>query len=101
MLQVADLPDPLGIRQIHRELDENLVLDRVTVPLGVLGVIFEARPDAVIQIASLAIRSGNGALLKGGREANLTNKAIMHALKDGLSNSDVNVSKYIDVTIEP
>ncbi|WP_320674395.1 glutamate-5-semialdehyde dehydrogenase [Prochlorococcus sp. MIT 1341] len=89
MLQVADLPDPLGIRQVHRELDENLVLDRVTVPLGVLGVIFEARPDAVIQIASLAIRSGNGALLKGGSEALLTNEAIMKALKEGLHSSEV------------
>ena len=65
--QVAELADPLGRRQLHTELDQGLVLERVTVPLGVLGVIFEARPDAVMQIASLAIRSGNGALLKGGR----------------------------------
>ena len=64
--QVAALEDPLGSRQLHRELNERLVLERITVPLGVLGVIFEARPDAVIQIASLAIRSGNGAILKGG-----------------------------------
>ena len=69
VLKVSDLPDPIGKRQLHRELDENLILERVTVPLGVLGVIFESRPDALIQIASLAVRSGNGALLKGGSEA--------------------------------
>ena len=54
--QVAQLPDPLGVRQLHRELDQGLMLERISVPLGVLGVIFEARPDAVMQIASLAIR---------------------------------------------
>ena len=63
--QVAALADPVGRRQLHRELAAGLVLERITVPLGVVGVIFEARPDAVIQIAALAIRSGNGALLKG------------------------------------
>ncbi len=87
--QVANLPDPLGNRQLHRELHQGLVLERVTVSLGVLGVIFEARPDAVIQIASLAIRSGNGAILKGGSEAQLTNQAIMEALHNGLSDSEI------------
>ena len=87
--QVAALQDPLGSRQLHRELNEGLVLERITVPLGVLGVIFEARPDAVIQIASLAIRSGNGAILKGGSEANRTNRAVMEALKEGLADSVV------------
>ena len=87
--QVAQLSDPLGVRQLHRELDAGLVLERVSVPLGVLGVIFEARPDAVMQIASLAIRSGNGAILKGGREASRSCAAILEALREGLSNSDV------------
>ena len=87
--KVASLPDPLGQRQLHRELDDDLVLERVSVPLGVVGVIFEARPDAVMQIASLAIRSGNGALLKGGREARSTNEAVMEALKAGLATSPV------------
>ena len=87
--QVAALQDPLGARQLHRELDQGLVLERVTVSLGVLGVIFEARPDAVVQIASLAIRSGNGAILKGGSEANRTNQAVMEALKEGLAQSHV------------
>jgi glutamate-5-semialdehyde dehydrogenase len=65
------------------------VLERLSVPLGVLGVIFEARPDAVMQIASLAIRSGNGALLKGGREARRSCQAIMAALQRGLAASAV------------
>jgi glutamate-5-semialdehyde dehydrogenase len=82
--QVAALADPLGRRQLHTELDQGLVLERLTVPLGVLGVIFEARPDAAIQIASLAIRSGNGAILKGGREASRSCAAIMAALRQGL-----------------
>ena len=87
--KVAALPDPLGRRQLHRELDQGLVLERITVPLGVVGVIFEARPDALMQIASLAIRSGNGAILKGGSEASCTNEAVMKALQQGLSQSDV------------
>jgi len=87
--QVAALPDPVGRRQLHTELDTGLVLERLSVPLGVLGVIFEARPDAVMQIASLAIRSGNGALLKGGREANRSCAAILAALQEGLAGSAV------------
>ena len=87
--QVARLPDPLGVRQLHRELDDGLVLERLSVPLGVLGVIFEARPDAVMQIASLAVRSGNGALLKGGREASRSCAAILSALRQGLAGSAV------------
>jgi glutamate-5-semialdehyde dehydrogenase len=87
--QVAALADPLGRRQLHTELDEGLVLERLSVPLGVVGVIFEARPDAVMQIASLAIRSGNGALLKGGREASRSCTAIHAALQRGLAASAV------------
>jgi glutamate-5-semialdehyde dehydrogenase len=87
--QVAALPDPIGRRQLHTELDAGLVLERVTVPLGVVGVIFEARPDAVMQIASLAIRSGNGAILKGGREASRSCAAILEALQAGLAASAV------------
>jgi glutamate-5-semialdehyde dehydrogenase len=87
--QVAALADPIGRRQLHTELDTGLVLERVTVPLGVVGVIFEARPDAVMQIASLAIRSGNGAILKGGREASRSCAAILEALQAGLAASPV------------
>tara|TARA_Y100001978_G_scaffold201278_1_gene219279 strand:+ start:285 stop:1595 length:1311 start_codon:yes stop_codon:yes gene_type:complete len=87
--KVRDLPDPVGQVQINKRLSEGLILQRKTVPIGVLGVIFESRPDAVIQISSLAIRSGNAAILKGGSEANQTNKAIFNALQYGLNKSSI------------
>ncbi|NJL48033.1 MAG: glutamate-5-semialdehyde dehydrogenase [Leptolyngbyaceae cyanobacterium SM2_5_2] len=82
---VAKLPDPGGTVQIHRELDTGLILKRVTCPLGVLGVIFESRPDAVMQISSLAIKSGNGLILKGGKEAVQSCTALVAAIKVGLA----------------
>jgi len=86
---VAELPDPIGKIQLHRELDTGLVLKRVSCPLGVLGVIFEARPDAVIQISALAIKSGNGVILKGGQEAIHSCKALVQAIHQGLVNAEV------------
>jgi len=85
--KVGDLADPVDQVQIKRELSKGLILERKTVPIGVIGVIFESRPDAVMQISSLAIRSGNGVMLKGGSEANLTNTAIVKALQQGLNES--------------
>ena len=82
---VAKLPDPIGVVQIHRELDQGLELKRISSPLGVLGVIFESRPDAVMQIASLAVKSGNGVILKGGREAVRSCQAIVTAIRQGLT----------------
>jgi glutamate-5-semialdehyde dehydrogenase len=83
--QLAASVDPLG-RTLHRtELDEGLELERVTSPLGVLLVIFESRPDAVIQISSLALRTGNAVLLKGGREAAHSNAALVACVRDALS----------------
>ncbi|MBV5260496.1 glutamate-5-semialdehyde dehydrogenase [Synechococcus moorigangaii CMS01] len=83
---LINLPDPVGHLQIHRELDQDLVLKRVTCPLGVLGIIFEARPEALIQITSLAIKSGNGVILKGGKEAiqscTILTEIIQTALQD-------------------
>ena len=85
--KVGDLADPVNQVQIKRELSKGLILERKTVPIGVLGVIFESRPDAVMQISSLAIRSGNGVILKGGSEANFTNASIVKALQEGLNES--------------
>ncbi len=82
---VMGLADPIGVRQIHRELDQGLILERRTCPLGVVGVIFEARPDAVPQIVSLGIKSGNGVVLKGGSEAVNSCAAIMNAIYAALS----------------
>lgn len=86
---VAELADPVGTVELHRELDSGLVLKRVSCPLGVLGVIFEARPDAVMQIAALAIKSGNGVILKGGQEALHSCQALVRAIHQGLSQSQV------------
>eukprot|EP01103_Thecamoeba_quadrilineata_P014444 TRINITY_DN4316_c0_g2_i2.p1 TRINITY_DN4316_c0_g2~~TRINITY_DN4316_c0_g2_i2.p1 ORF type:complete len:633 (-),score=137.13 TRINITY_DN4316_c0_g2_i2:58-1956(-) len=77
--QIADAPEPLGRVQLRREIANGLVLEKVTVGLGVLLIIFESRPDALPQIAGLAIRSGNGLILKGGKEAFHTNR-LLHAL---------------------
>ncbi len=74
--EVCAQPDPLGQTQSATELDDQLHLYRVTVPIGVIGVIFESRPDALVQIASLCLKSGNAALLKGGREATVTNQTL-------------------------
>jgi glutamate-5-semialdehyde dehydrogenase len=89
MRDVGELADPIGTVQIHRELDTGLVLKRITCPLGVLGVIFEARPDAVMQIASLALKSGNGVILKGGQEAVRSCQAIVAAIHQGLAKTAV------------
>ena len=78
--QLVGLPDPLGKVTLHRELDEGLVMQRVTVPIGVIGVIFEARPDALVQIASLCLKSGNCAILKGGSETAKTNRALFSVI---------------------
>ncbi|OKH25198.1 glutamate-5-semialdehyde dehydrogenase [Hydrococcus rivularis NIES-593] len=87
---VKKLPDPVGQVQIHRELDEGLILKRITCPLGVLGIIFEARPEALIQITSLAIKSGNGVILKGGKEATRSCQTLVKVIKQGLANTKVN-----------
>ncbi|HEY9828294.1 MAG TPA: glutamate-5-semialdehyde dehydrogenase [Stenomitos sp.] len=86
---VAALPDPVGAVQLNRELDSGLVLKRVSCALGVLGVIFEARPDAVMQISALAIKSGNGVLLKGGQEALLSCQALVKAIQAGLAQTPI------------
>ena len=79
---LIDLEDPLFRELLKRELDKDLVLTKTTCPIGVIGVIFESRPDALVQIASLCIKSGNCIILKGGSEAALTNKALFDVIYD-------------------
>ncbi|MBQ0079219.1 MAG: glutamate-5-semialdehyde dehydrogenase [Eubacterium sp.] len=74
------LPDPLFRELLKRELDEGLVLTKTTCPIGVIGVIFESRPDALVQIASLCIKSGNCSILKGGSEARNTNRVLFDTI---------------------
>ena len=82
--QLTDLPDPLNRVTLDRNLDEGLRLMRVTCPIGVIGVIFEARPDALIQISSLCLKSGNCAVLKGGKETTHTNRILFRYIREGL-----------------
>jgi glutamate-5-semialdehyde dehydrogenase len=81
---VARLEDPLGRRLSTTELDDGLVLYKESCPFGVIGVIFESRPDAVPQLASLALKSGNSILLKGGAEAAHTNEALVSIWRECL-----------------
>lgn len=74
--QLAELPDPVGRVLLRREMDAGLILTKLSCPIGVIGVIFEARPDALVQISSLCIKSGNCAVLKGGKETARTNRAL-------------------------
>jgi glutamate-5-semialdehyde dehydrogenase len=82
--EVALLEDPLGRRLSAMELDDGLVLYKESCPFGVIGVIFESRPDALPQLASLALKSGNAILLKGGAEAAHTNEAIVAVWRESL-----------------
>ena len=82
---VVSLPDPAGVKRSAMELDEGLILYQVTCPIGVIGAIFESRPDAVPQISSLCLKSGNAVILKGGREAQNSNKAIVGFLTDAIN----------------
>ena len=74
---VANLSEPIGKITLKTELDDGLILERLTVPLGVVGIIFESRPDVLPQILSLILKTGNAVVFKGGREAKISNAAFM------------------------
>ncbi len=82
---IAALPDPVNRKLLVRELDEGLTLYKVSCPIGVLGIIFEARPDVIAQISSLAIKSANAVILKGGKESINTNKKILRVINSALA----------------
>lgn len=82
---IASLEDPIGKTLLQRELDEDLTLYKISCPIGVLGIIFEARPDVISQISSLAIKSSNAVILKGGKESKHTNEKIMEVINSALS----------------
>ncbi|NLE25044.1 MAG: aldehyde dehydrogenase family protein, partial [Clostridiaceae bacterium] len=73
---LINLEDPIGKVLLSTELDEGLELFRVSCPIGLIGIIFESRPDALVQISTLCLKSGNAVMLKGGREAQLTNRCL-------------------------
>ena len=81
---IANLEDPIGKKLFVRELDEGLTLYKISCPIGVLGIIFEARPDVISQISSLSIKSSNAVILKGGKESKNTNKKILKIINSAL-----------------
>ncbi len=88
ILDIVNLEDPIGKIMLRRQLDEELILTKKSCPIGVLGIIFEARPDVISQISALAIKSSNAVILKGGKESVNTNKKIMEIIQSALSNTE-------------
>ena len=88
IIDISNLEDPIGKVLLKRQLDDGLVLTKISCPIGVLGIIFEARPDVISQISSLAIKSSNAVILKGGKESVNTNKAIMSLIQDALEKTE-------------
>ena len=86
VVDVYELEDPINKILLQRTLDTGLILTKKSCPIGVLGIIFEARPDVISQISALAIKSSNAVILKGGKESANTNKAIMSVIQEALNN---------------
>ena len=97
VLSLAEGADPIGDPLRRTLLDDGLMLTQVKAPIGVLLIIFESRPDAVIQIGSLAIRSGNAVLLKGGREAARSNAVLVGLLQEALSGAGLSPETAVGV----
>ncbi len=87
--ELAHLADPLGAVLSRTQLDDGLLLEKVSVPLGVVAVIFESRPDVFFQVLGLALRSGNGVVLKGGREATHSNRAMLRIAREAFVGEDL------------
>lgn len=83
------LSDPVGRTILARELDKNLELFQVSCPIGVIGMIFESRPDALVQIATLCLKSGNGVILKGGSEASNTNRILTELIAEAAESEGI------------
>lgn len=85
---LINLPDPVNRVLLRRQLDDGIILEKVSCPIGVLGVIFEARPDVIAQVSALAIKSANAVILKGGKEAVNTNKILFDLIKSAAAEVD-------------
>ena len=88
IIDISNLEDPVGKTLLKRELDEGLILTKISCPIGVLGIIFEARPDVISQISALAIKSSNAVILKGGKESINTNTEIMQVIQEALAKTE-------------
>ena len=93
---VAEQDDPLGATLEARELDEDLELYRVAVPIGVVATVFESRPDALVQIAALALKSGNAVILKGGSEAKASNRVLYEIVREATAERPVGWAQLIE-----
>ncbi|MDY6931098.1 MAG: glutamate-5-semialdehyde dehydrogenase [Halobacteriota archaeon] len=85
---VIDLDDPVGNILMITQLDDSLELQKITTPIGVIGVVFESRPDALVQISTLCIKSGNAVILKGGSEAINSNRILFDLIKNAVETDD-------------
>lgn len=88
IIDISKLEDPIGKILLRRELDDGLILTKISCPIGVLGIVFEARPDVISQISALAIKSSNAVILKGGKESVNTNKTIMNIIQQALNETE-------------
>ena len=87
---VAMLADPVGTAVSRWENPEGLVIEKIRVPIGLVGVVYESRPNVTVEVASLCLKSGNGVVLKGGSEAVLSNTILARAIWEGLAEANVN-----------
>lgn len=87
--ELIQLPEPVSRKLMATELDEGLELYKISCPIGVIGVIFESRPDALVQISSLCLKSGNAVLLKGGSEARETNRILVEVIRKATTQAGV------------
>lgn len=87
MLNVYTLPDPLGVALEQRELSSGILLEKVSVPIGVIAVVYESRPNVTADSAALCLKSGNAVILRGGKEAIHSNKAIAGALREAIASA--------------
>ena len=87
--EVAVLPDPAGEVILERTIEQGMKLKKIAVPLGVVGVIYESRPNVTVDVASLCLRSGNGCVLKGGKEADFSNRYLVSLIQGVLTEFDV------------
>lgn len=98
--QIATLPDPIGVQKSGWTTQTNLAISQVTVPLGVIGMIYEARPNVTVDASGLCLKAGNAVILRGGSEALLTNKALVTSLRQALKKCNINENavQLIEVT---
>ena len=100
MRRVSQLADPIGARFDQRVLENGLHISRVRVPIGVFGVIYEARPNVTVDVAALTVKTGNATILRGGKETLRSNRVLVEIMRQALVDSGLpaEVIQYIEST---